>query len=214
MKKAIVIGSTGMVGTQLMQLLLESEEYTEIVSLVRRSSGITHPKLTEYTVDFDKPETWSNLVTGDVLFSSLGTTIAQAKTKENQFKVDFTYQFSVAEVAAKNGVKRYVLVSSAGANSKSSTFYMNMKGKLDDAVQSLPFEVISILRPGQLDGNRIEKRFGEKVGLKIMFFLNKMSLFQRYKPIHASLVALAMINAAKKNKSETYALEKVFELAK
>lgn len=214
MKKAIVIGSTGMVGTQLIQLLLESEEYTEIVSLVRRSSGITHPKLAEYTVDFDKPETWSNLVTGDVLFSSLGTTIAHAKTKENQFKVDFTYQYSVAEVAAKNGVTRYVLVSSAGANSNSNTFYMNMKGKLDEAVQSLPFEVISILRPGQLDGDRIVKRFGEKVGLKVMTFLNKLGLFLRYKPIHASLVALAMINAANKNKSETYALEKVFELAK
>lgn len=214
MKKAIVIGSTGMVGTQLILLLLESEEYSEIVSLVRRPSGITHPKLAEYTVDFDKPETWSNLVTGDVLFSTLGTTIARAKTKENQFKVDFTYQYSVAEIAAKNGVSHYVLVSSAGANSKSSTFYMNMKGKLDEVVQSLPFEVICILRPGQLDGDRIEKRFGEKVGLKVMVFLNKLGLFLHYKPIHARLVALAMINAAKKNKSETYTLEKVFELAK
>lgn len=214
MKKAIVIGSTGMVGTQLIQLLLESKEYSEIVSLVRRSSGITHPKLAEYTVDFDKPETWGNLVTGDVLFSTLGTTIAQAKTKENQFKVDFTYQYSVAEVAAKNGVTRYVLVSSAGANSKSRTFYMNMKGKLDEAVQSLPFKVISILRPGQLDGDRITKRFGEKMGLNVMAFLNKLGLFIRYKQIHARLVAKAMIHAAKKKNSETYTLEKVFELAK
>jgi uncharacterized protein YbjT (DUF2867 family) len=214
MKKAIVIGSTGMVGTQLIQLLLESKEYSEIVSLVRRPSGITHPKLAEYPVDFDKPETWSNLVAGDVLFSALGTTIARAKTKENQFKVDFTYQYSVAEVAAKNGVSRYVLVSSAGANSKSGTFYLKMKGKLDEAVQSLPFEVISILRPGQLDGDRLEKRFGEKAGLKVMAFFNKMGLFKRYKPIHARKVALAMINAAWRNKSETYTLDKVFDLAK
>lgn len=214
MKKAIVIGSTGMVGTQLIQLLLESKEYSEIVLLVRRSSGITHPKLAEYTVDFDKPETWSNLVTGDVLFSTLGTTIARANSKENQFKVDFTYQYSVAEIAVKNGVTHYVLVSSAGANSKSRTFYMSMKGKLDEAVQSLPFEGISILRPGQLDGNRIEKRFGEKAGLKIMFFLNKLGLFLRYKPIPAHTVALAMLHAAKKKNSETYTLEKVVELAK
>lgn len=203
-----------MVGTQLIKLLLESKEYSEIVSLVRKSSGITHPKLAEYIVDFDNPETWSNLVAGDVLFSTLGTTIARAKTKENQFKVDFTYQYSVAKVGAKNGVTHYVLVSSAGANSQSSAFYMNMKGKLDEAVQSLPFEVISILRPGQLAGDRVEKRFGEKMGLKVMFFLNKLGLFLRYKPIHARTVALAMINAARKNNSETYTLEKVFELAK
>ncbi len=214
MKKAIVIGSTGMVGTQLIQVLLENKEYSEVVSLVRRSSGVKHPKLSEFCIDFDLPESWKNLVTGDVLFSTLGTTIAQAKIKENQFKVDFTYQYSVAEIAAKNGVSHYVLVSSAGANSKSNTFYMNMKGKLEEAIQSLPFEVISILRPGQLDGDRIEKRFGEKVGLKVMVLLNKLGFFLRYKPIQARLVAKAMINAAKKKNSKTYALEKVVELAK
>ena len=86
MKKAIVIGSTGMVGTQLIQLLLFSNNYVEITSLVRRESGITHPKLREYVVDFDQPETWRQLVTGDVLFSCMGTTIAKAKTKENQYR--------------------------------------------------------------------------------------------------------------------------------
>ncbi len=214
MKKAIVIGSTGMVGTQLIQVLLENQDYSEVVSLVRRSSGVVHPKLTEYFIDFDEPETWKNFVTGDVLFSTLGTTIAQAKTKENQFKVDFTYQYSVAELAAKNGVSHYVLVSSAGANATSGAFYMNMKGKLEDAVQLLPFEVISILQPGQLKGIRIEKRFGEKIGLKIMGLLNNMGFFLRYRPIYARLVAVAMIQAARKKKSETYTLDKVFELAK
>lgn len=214
MKKAIVIGSTGMVGTQLIQLLLESKEYSEIVSLVRRSSGITHPKLTEYTVDFDKPETWSNLVSGDVLFSTLGTTIARAKTKENQYKVDFTYQYTVAEIAAKNGVTRYVLVSSAGANSKSGTFYMSMKGKLDEAVQSLPFEVISILRPGLLHGDRVEKRFGEIFAYKILKVISKIGFLNKYKPIDAQQVAMAMINAAKSKESNSYTLDELFELAK
>lgn len=214
MKKTIVIGATGMVGTQLIKLLVENEEFNEIVSLVRRKSGFNHPKLKEQIIDFEKPESWSKLITGDVLFSTLATTIARAKTKDAQFKVDFTYQFKVAEMAAKNGVSRYVLVSSSGANSKSGNFYLNMKGKLEDAVQSLPFEVISILRPGQLDGNREENRTGEKIALSVMYGLNKLGLFRRYKPIQAVQVAQAMINAAQKTQSASYSLDEVHKLAK
>jgi len=213
MKKAIVIGATGMVGTQLIKQLIENETYSEIVSLVRRSSGITHPKLKEQIINFDEPENWSNVVTGDVLFSTLGTTLAQAKNKEAQFEVDFTYQFTVAKIAAKNGVSNYVLISSAGSNSNSIVFYTSMKGKLEDAVKRLPFNVISIIRPGQLAGDRTEKRTSEKIGLSVMHFINKLGMMKRYKPIYAHKVARAMINAAEKKESGTYTLDKVFELA-
>jgi len=214
MKKAIVIGGTGMVGLQLVKQLIEDEKYDEIISLVRHSSGIGNPKLQEKIINFDQPESWSNLVTGDVLFSTLGTTIAQAKTKNAQFKVDYTYQFIVAETAAKNGVGTYVLISSAGANSKSSVFYTNMKGKLEDAVQALSFKQITIIRPGQLAGNRVEKRKSEKIALSIMYFINKLGLLKRYKPIQAYQVAQAIINAAENKNSGIYSLDKVFELAK
>ena len=213
MKKAIVIGATGMVGTQLIKQLIENETYSEIVSLVRRASGITHSKLKEQIINFDEPENWSNVVTGDVLFSTLGTTLAQAKNKEAQFEVDFTYQFTVAKIAAKNGVSNYVLISSAGSNSNSIVFYTSMKGKLEDAVKRLPFNVISIIRPGQLAGDRTEKRTSEKIGLSVMHFINKLGMMKRYKPIYAHKVARAMINAAEKKESGTYTLDKVFELA-
>lgn len=213
MKKAIVIGATGMVGNQLIKQLIDSSEYSEIISLVRRPSGVSHSKLKEQVIDFDKPESWKELVVGNVLFSTLGTTIAQAKTTAAQYNVDFTYQFQVAEMAAKNGVTNYVLVSSAGANSKSKAFYMKMKGELDEAVQSLPFEVISILRPGQLAGERTAYRFGEKIGLSVMYLLNKIGLFNRYKPIQGWQVAQAMIHAAEKMQSNIYTLDEVFQLA-
>jgi len=214
MKKAIVIGATGMVGTQLIKLLLQSDNYSEIISFVRRPSGVIHLKLNEQIVDFEKPEKWSTLIAGDVLFSTMGTTLAKAKNKDSQFNVDYNYQYWVANFAAKNGVSNYVLVSSAGANSKSNTFYMKMKGQLEDTIKTLPFKVISILQPGQLAGDRIEKRLGEKIGLSVMFGLNKIGLFERYKPIQGIQVAQAMINAAEKTKSATYSLDKVFELAK
>jgi len=213
MKKAIVIGATGMVGTQLIQALIENEDYSEILSLVRRPGGITNPKLTERIINFDEPETWSQLVTGNVLFSTLGTTIAQAKSKGAQYKVDFTYQYTVAKIAAENGVTHYVLVSSAGANSTSKAFYIKMKGELENAVLSLPFEIISIIRPGILAGNRIQNRPVEKIGIIIMKGLNNLGLLKRYRPIHASIVAKAMIMGAKARQSATYTLDKVFKLA-
>ena len=212
MKKAIVLGSTGMVGSQLVDLLISTTEYAEIITFVRRPSGKTHPKLKEYVVNFDDIQSWSQYIQGDVLFSSMGTTLAQAKSKENQFKIDYTYQYNVAEIASKNEVNTYVLVSSAGANSKSSTFYMQMKGKLDEAVKSLAFKNLIILRPGQLYGDRNENRLGEKIGLSVMFFLNKIGILSKYKPIHAMEVAKAMLSAVKKQKSAIYTLDELFEL--
>ena len=213
MKKAIVIGATGMVGTQLIHALIENEDYSEILSLVRRPGGITNPKLTERVINFDEPETWSSLVTGNVLFSALGTTIAQAKSKDAQYKVDFTYQYAVAKIASENGVTHYVLISSAGANSTSNAFYIKMKGELENAVHSLPFEIISIIRPGILSGNRIQNRPSEKIGIIIMNGLNNLGLLKRYRPIHAKIVAKAMINGAKAKQSATYTLDEVFKLA-
>jgi len=193
MKKAIVIGATGMVGSQLIQLLIENKEYSEIVSLVRRESGVKDPKLKEYIINFDEPEKWSNYVTGDVLFSALGTTIGQAKTKAAQYKVDVTYQLTVAQIAAKN-------------------FYLKMKGELEKSIHTLPFETISILRPGLLAGNRIQNRPTEKISFIILNALNKLGLFKRYRPIQASLVAEAMDKASKQTESATYTLDEVFKL--
>ena len=212
--KAIVIGGTGMVGKQLLKQLTENDTYSDVVSLVRRPGNLSHAKLKEEVINFDRLNDYAGLINGDVLYSTLGTTIAQAKTKEAQFKVDYTYQLSVAEIAAANGITSYVLVSSAGASSTSTLFYPNMKGKLDDAVRKLPFNVISILRPGQLDGIREEKRVTEKISLSVMYFLNRFGLLKRYKPIQAHEVAHAMINAAAQKKSATYTLSEVFDLAK
>lgn len=212
MKKAIVIGSTGMVGRQLVELLTESTEYIQVISLVRRPSGYTHPKLTEHVVDFDEPEIWKSLVKGDVFFSCMGTTLKQAGSKPNQYRIDYTYQYQVAQIAAANGVSAYVLISSAGASVSSTFFYSRMKGELDEAVLKLHFDTVNILRPAQLYGDRDEKRSAEKFALKIMFFLNKTGLFRKYRPIHARQLAQAMINIAGNPSKVIVGYNEIFDL--
>lgn len=199
-KTALVIGATGLVGEQLILKLFEHPEFENVVVLSRSKTGLDHPKLEEILIDFDWPESWKDLVKGDVAFSSLGTTIKTAKTKENQYRVDYTYQYEFAKAASGNGVPTYVLVSSLGANPKSSVFYSRMKGELDEAVAKLLFQKTVIVRPSILDGNRKEKRPAEKMSLAIMRFLSKIIL-KKYRPTPVGLLANSMIKLALDNAS-------------
>ena len=214
--KATVIGATGLVGSQLIRQLLNDNKFENIDVFVRRSTGLSHPKLTEHLVDFNHIQAWSDQIRGDVLFSALGTTIKKAGSKEKQYLVDYTYQHQAAQAAAKNGVANYVLVSSAGANAKSKIFYSRMKGELEEAVSKMAFHKIAILRPSILDGNRKEKRDAEAISLKITRWLTRYIL-KKYRPIKDAIVARAMINSVNMNKQPgghfTYELDKIFPLA-
>jgi len=190
---ANVIGASGLVGRELLVQLLDHPEFEKVRIFVRRTTGIIHPKLDEQIIDFDQAESWKPLVTGDVLFSTLGTTIKTAKTKENQYRVDFTFQYEFAKAAAENGISTCVLVSSMGANPKSSVFYSRMKGELEEAIKQLNFKKLLIFRPSILDGNRKEKRVGEKIGLIISRFLTRIIL-KKYRPTPVDVLAAKMIS--------------------
>ena len=216
MKTAILLGASGLVGSALLKQLIDDPEYIRIIAIVRKPFKINHPKIKQMVVDFNKPESFKDHIKGEVLFSSFGTTIKKAGNKKNQFKIDFTYQYEVAKAASENGVKHYVLVSSAGADPKSRIFYSRIKGELDQEVRHLNFDHISILRPSMLDGDRIEKRSGEQIGLKIMnALLPWLPFFKKYRPIKDSIVASAMINVinSNNNKYKIYELEQIFDLA-
>jgi uncharacterized protein YbjT (DUF2867 family) len=213
-KTANVTGATGLVGKQLVQLLLENENFEKVRIFVRRNSGLTHPKLEEQVVDFGQENSWAEKLTGDVLFSALGTTLKQAGGKKNQYEVDFTFNLNFAQKAKQNGIENYVLVSSVGANSKSMIFYSRIKGELDEAVSKTGFKNLAILRPASLTGDREERRPMEELSIPVVRFVTKF-FFKKYCPIHAKKVAKAMINAVLKpdyNKTIWEAAE-VFQLA-
>ena len=215
MKTALIIGSTGLVGNDVLNQLLESDNYDEIISFSRKPSGKTHQKLKEYLVNFEKPETWQSLVKGDVAFSALGTTIKAAGSKENQFKVDYTYQYEFAKACSKNSVGIFVLISSAGANSTSPFFYAKIKGKLEEDIKKLKFNGLNFIQPASLKGNRKIERSGEKISLAIIGFLNNFSILKKYTPIDSYLVAKAAINAVEIYPKTTITIsdKAVFELA-
>jgi len=215
MKKAIIIGATGLVGSELVKLLLDDSRYSKVVVFGRRSLKINHDKLEEHLVDFDAPDEWKPLVKGDVFFSTLGTTMKKAGSPSAQYKVDYYYQYIFAQAAAENKVPVYVLVSAPGASPESVMFYTRMKGSLEREVKKLDFQSISLMQPGLLHGERDEERMGEKGAYYVLKAITTVGLFRGYRPIHGKTVAQAMINAAERAEFgvKTYALKELFELA-
>ena len=214
MKTALIIGATGLVGSHLLDMLIEDERFSKVRIFTRRTTGKQSEKIREFLVDFDKMAEWSQYLEGDILFSSLGTTIKKAGSQETQYKIDFTYQYETAVHAVQNGVGAFVLVSSAGASPASKVFYSRMKGELEDAVCKLDFQKIRIIRPGILDGPRIESRPMEKAAIRFSRIFSYIPGIKQFRPIHANIVATAMINAALDEAGgiKKYTLAGVFDL--
>src|SRR5690606_3902128 len=192
---ALLVGATGLVGSELLRQLLAEPRFSAVTVLTRRSTGVRHDKLTEHLVDFDRPDTWSAQATGDALFSALGTTLKAAGSQDAQYRVDYTYQLRVAEAARQSGADTYVLVSSAGASANARIFYSRMKGELERDTAALGFPRTRFLHPGPLDGDRQESRPGERWALRLLRPLSPI-LPAMARPIHASIVARAGIAAA------------------
>lgn len=198
MKTALIIGSTGLIGAQLLQLLLESQEYEKVITFVKRDAGIQHPKLIQYIIDFDKPETYQDFVKGDDFFCTIGTTIKKAGSKPAFKKVDFEYPKQFATIALHHKVKQFLIVSSLGADDNSANFYLKTKGEIEAFLKQCAFESVTVLQPSLLLGNRTEFRLGEKIGtffMKMTSFLFVGSL-KKYKPIESETVAKALFTIA------------------
>ncbi|HEY4628436.1 MAG TPA: NAD(P)H-binding protein [Flavobacterium sp.] len=201
MKTALIIGSTGLIGSELLNLLLDSNDYLKVITFVKRDTGIKHPKLTQHIIDFDKPETYKDLVVGDDFFCTIGTTIKKAGSKEAFRKVDFEYPRQFASFALQNKVKQFLIISSLGADAKSGNFYLKTKGEIQDFLKDCSFENVAVLQPSLLLGNRTEFRLGEKVGA---FFMKTFSFLflgnlKKYKPIEGKTVAKAFFKIAQTN---------------
>jgi uncharacterized protein YbjT (DUF2867 family) len=203
MKTALIIGSTGLIGSQLLEILLESAAYDKVIAFVKRDTGKTHAKLTQHIIDFDRPESYQNLVAGDDFFCAIGTTINKAGNKENFRKVDFGYPQKFATFALKNNIKQFLIISSIGADKAAGSFYLKTKGEIEDFLKQSSFASISILRPSLLLGNRTEYRMGEKIGAFFMTLLSFLLVggLKKYKPIESKSVAKALFTIAQKNEN-------------
>jgi uncharacterized protein YbjT (DUF2867 family) len=199
-KIATIIGATGLVGGELLNLLLEDSYFETVKVLVRRPFDREHAKLEKKLVDFnDNDSLLVALDNSDAVLCAVGTTQRKVRgDKEAYRKVDYDIPVHAARFCKMTGCKIFVLVSAVGANSKSGNFYLNLKGDVEDEVKKLQIESVHIMRPSMLLGERKESRPLEKIGtplIKAFSFL----LPSKYHPIQARDVARAMWAASKEN---------------
>ena len=159
-----------------------------------------------HLVDFDNIEKWKSLVSGDVLFSCMGTTLKVAGSKEAQWKIDYQYPLEFAKIARENGIKQQILVSSAMASPQSSMFYAKMKGSLEEAMKGLGFERLIVLRPPILI-RRNSDRLGEKISVKVIQFLNSLGLFKAMKPMPTEFLAQRMMEVSLQSEKGVFTKE-------
>lgn len=213
--KAVIIGATGATGSKLVHYLLTKTEITEVVALVRYAKLKAHPKLKQFVVDYDKLSDYADLITGDVAFSCLGTTLKIAGSKDAQWKIDHNYQYAFAQLAERSGIPNFVLLSAIGADSSSSIFYNKLKGTLENDVRSLDFNKLIIVKPSLLIRPNSNRK-SESLGVGIIKFFNVLGLLKKQRPLSVDLVAKAMYNsiADSKNRFTQVYVDDIIRLSK
>ncbi|WP_256757622.1 oxidoreductase [Cohnella sp. WQ 127256] len=208
-RKALIVGGTGLIGNQLLQLLLQSEAYESVIVLIRKPLAINHPKLIQKVVDFDDLDNGEQMFGVDDVFCCLGTTIKKAGSKEAFLKVDFDYPLQVAQLAKENGATQFLIVTAMGADRHSRVFYSRVKGEIEEALKRVKFPSLHIFHPSLLLGKRNEFRFGEKVAEIISPILSPLlrGKLSKYKPIQAKDVAQAMVRIATDNRKGEFVYE-------
>src|SRR3954447_19833208 len=217
---AVVLGTTGMIGNLLTQRLLKDPGFSRVRVLVRRPFSFEHPRLEVQLVDFDDPnDIQSKLGTGDCIFSCIGTTQKAVGHDEALYwKIDHDIPVQTATLGRAADFHTFLLVSSVGANVKTTNFYLQLKGIVEKDILAVNYRSTHIFRPSLLLGKRGEKRFGEGIFQGIMKPLAPAMVgsLQRYRPIDAEDIAKAMVVAANLREPGThiYEYKKIMQLVK
>ena len=216
MKTAIIFGSTGLVGSSLLNQLINNSNYSKIKIFVRSSPDITNPKVEIINTDFYNLEKNKNLIIGDDCFFCIGTTKMKSPDKNDYRKVELDLPKQIAQICKSNNVETFIFVSSGFADPNNSGNYLKFKGLVEEEIKSLNFEKIGILRPSFLLGNRKENRIGEKIGIFIFKLLSPLFVgpIKKMKPIHSEIVARSMIKIANSDLQKTvYESNEIVELS-
>jgi len=200
-KTAAIVGSGGLIGSRVLQHLLEDPEYGTVKTLMRWPATPLRPKQEEKLVDFNDAESiLLALVDVTVVFCAIGTTLKKVGgDRKRYWQIDHDIPLRVCRMALETGCRQLVLVSAIGANSSSSNFYLQLKGKTEEDLIATGMPTLHIMQPSLLLGQRKEKRRMEAISQRIMKPASALlsGSWVRYRAIDADDVANAMIEAVR-----------------
>jgi uncharacterized protein YbjT (DUF2867 family) len=198
MRKALIAGATGAIGSVLLKLLNDSDQYSEIHCIGRRDPPISGEKIKAHIVSSDELDQLNLQQAIDDVFCAVGTTIKAAASVENFKKVDRDYVHQVGKLAQRLNAKTCSVISAIGANAGSSNYYNQTKGEAEELLQCLGLSSLRIFRPSMLHGGRDEFRLKEEVGFVVLTIITPLlqGPWKKYRPIHVEQVAKAMYESA------------------
>ena len=205
MKKALIFGSSGLVGSNLVKIILQNEKYDHIKLFLRSETENKSKKLEIIKTDFNNLEKHKDSIVGDDCFFCIGTTRKNTPDKNEYIRTEYNIPVEIGKIAKSNSVNNFIYVSSLGANPNASGLYLKNKGQAEQELINLNFPRLAIIRPSILLGNRKENRIGEKIGIFVMKLLSPLFLgkLKKYKPIKVENVAKAMANIAQNDYQKT-----------
>ncbi|ALS77567.1 NAD(P)H-binding protein [Planococcus kocurii] len=205
-KTALLAGASGLVGNELLHILLNSSHYSQVRILVRHPLELIHEKLEQIITDFDKLDDYADYFTVEDVYCCLGTTIKKAGSQEAFKKVDYDYPLKMAELAKSHQVKNFLVITALGADSNSKVFYSRTKGQLQLNLKKTGLTALHIFQPSLLLGERQEFRLGEKAATLLSPVISKVlkGKMKKYKPVEAKDVAVTMYEVAQIERTGNY----------
>lgn len=205
-KTALLAGASGLVGNELLHILLDSPHYKRVKILVRRPLDMAHEKLEQVITDFDKLDDYAKHFDVDDVYCCLGTTIKKAGSQGAFKKVDYEYPLRMAELAKSQQAKNFLIITALGADAESKVFYSRTKGQLQVRLKKIGLTALHIFQPSLLLGDRQEFRLGEKAATVLSPAISKLlkGKMKKYKPVEARDVALAMYEVAQIERTGNY----------
>lgn len=198
MKTAIILGATGLTGSNVLNKLLLDDRYDKIKLFSRSTAAVAHPKVEEHLIDLFELEQHADLFTGDEVYCCVGSTKKKTPDEEVYEKVDYGIPVAAAELCKRNNIETLLIVSALGADPESKFFYNRTKGEMEQDVLKKEISRTYLFRPSLIAGNREEKRPLEYVWKQLMkvgdHFL--VGPLKKYKSIQAEVIAKAMIFVA------------------
>ena len=206
--QAVLFGGTGLTGGCILDLLNNDSDFKSIIVVSRKTFIHSSNKISNMVIDFSDPVEIERCIKKDsIVFSCIGTTQAQVKGDKKKYReIDFDITLNIANACKKLSAKKFLFISSGGANSSSSNFYLKLKGEIEDAVIKTKNNSLFILKPSLLLGKRNNSRFMENIG-QIIMPLFSILLPDSIKAVKATLVAKCMLELSKSKRSNLNIIE-------
>ena len=206
--QAVLFGGTGLTGGCILDLLKNDSDFKSIILVSRKTFTHSSNKISNKVINFSDPVEIERCIKKDsIVFSCIGTTQAQVKGDKKKYReIDFDITINIANACKKLNAKKFLFISSGGANSSSSNFYLKLKGEIEDAVIKTKNNSLFILKPSLLLGKRNNSRFIEKIG-QIIMPLFSILLPESIKAVKATSVAKCMLELSKSERSSLNIIE-------